>query len=83
MRRKSWILIKEEQEFRYRKYPKDRIPFLPKHYAAERDQSDMKSYMNGEITLKMLCVRIALNNSLPKVSEEAMLNELKITGWLR
>lgn len=83
MRKKSWISIKEDQEFRYKRFPKDRIAFLNTVRAVENDQNNFKAYKDGEITLKMLCIRTAMNNYLPDVSEEAMLNELRITGWLK
>ena len=78
----SRLKISEEQARRKLHYPPDRICFYSSQSAATEDQSNMKAYVQGEITIEMLCLRLAFNNYLEYVSKQQALNELKITGWL-
>lgn len=76
------LKICEEQAHRKLHYPSDRICFYSSQSAATEDQLNMKAYVSGEITLEMLCLRLAFNNYLDYVSKTQALNELKITGWI-
>ena len=71
----------EEQAFRQRKFPSDRICFYTSANSAQKDQSDMADWKNGYITLQMLCVRLAKNNFLEEVTEQQALKALKDLGW--
>lgn len=71
-----------DQLMRFRKYPPDRIPFLDTERASVEDQKNFRLYTDGIINLPTLCMRVKEANLLPHVSEDAMLNELKITRWL-
>ena len=70
------------QLMRFRKFPPDRIPFLGTEGASVEDQKNFRLYTDGIINLPTLCKRVKEANLLPHVSEDAMLNELKITRWL-
>lgn len=71
----------DEQAFRQQKFPPDRICFYTSANSAQKDQSDMAAWKNGEITLPMLCVRLAHNNFLEEVTEAQALKALKDLGW--
>lgn len=73
----------ERQAQRAAHFPPDRICFAQNSTAALEDAASMKAYVDGEITLTMLCRCFERNNYLPKVTEAQALNELKITGWIR
>lgn len=75
-------LIKEEQEERRKKFPPDRICFAHSIESAHADMQCIKSYMAGQMPIRMLCAAVRQNNYLPEVTETQMLNELKIIGWL-
>lgn len=79
----SRLTIKERQAIRAAAFPSDRIAFSQNSTAAIEDAASMKAYVEGEITLTMLCRCFERNNYLPKVTEEQALNELKITGWIK
>ena len=74
--------IQFDQLMRFRKFPVDRIPFLGTDGASVEDQKNFRLYTDGVINLPTLCMRVKEANLLPHVSEDAMLNELKITRWL-
>lgn len=76
-----YTLCKAQAE-RQKNFPKDRICFYSSHSAAVEDQYNMRAYIKGEMSLEMLCIRLAYNNYLEFVSKQQALNELKITGWL-
>lgn len=78
----SRLKISEEQARRKLHYPSDRICFYSSQSAATEDQLSMRAYIHGEITLEMLCLRLAFNNYLDYVSKQQALNELKIIGWI-
>ena len=78
----SRLKISEEQARRKLHYPSDRICFYSSQTAATEDQLNMRAYIQGEITLEMLCLRLAFNNYLDYVSKQQVLNELKIIGWI-
>lgn len=77
--------IREAQIARLEKFPKDRIPFYRSNYAATEDQRNMRRYIHKEIGIETLCKLVEKANSLPEksISPETMINELRITGWLR
>ena len=74
--------IQFDQLMRFRKFPVDRIPFLGTDGASVEDQKNFRLYTDGVINLPTLCKRVKEANLLPHVSEEAMLNELRITRWI-
>lgn len=76
------LKICEAQARRKLKYPSDRICFYSSQSAATEDQSNIRAYIDGEISLEILCLRLAFNNYLEYVSKTQALNELKIMGWL-
>lgn len=74
--------IQFDQLMRFRKFPVDRIPFLGTDGASVEDQKNFRLYTDGVINLPTLCKRVKEANLLPHVSEDAMLNELRITRWI-
>lgn len=76
------LILKEAQARRLAKFPSDRICFHGSQSAATDDQKNMRAYVNGEISLKVLCQRLAYTNFLDNVTEAQAINELQITGWL-
>ena len=74
--------IREKQQMRQKSFPPDRICFAQHQSAADEDSRAMRQFIHGEISMPRLCRVIAKNNYLDYVTEEQMLNELKITGWL-
>ena len=78
----SRMKISKAQAERKLNYPSDRICFYSSQSAATEDQLNMRAYIQGEITLEMLCLRLAFNNYLDYVSKQQALNELKIIGWI-
>ena len=75
----------EEQAKRQKKFPKDRIAFLP--IGAVQDCISLKYFAKGEISFDRLCSNIAYNNYLEeyfpdgKIPKDMMENELKLMGW--
>ena len=78
----SRLRISEEQAKRKLHYPIDRICFYSSQSTATEDQKNMRAYVNGEISLRMLCMRLAYHNYLDHVTELQAINELRITGWI-
>ena len=74
--------IRETQQLRQKKFPSDRICFAQHQSAADADARAMRQFIHGEISMPRLCREIAKNNYIDFVTEEQMVNELKITGWL-
>lgn len=74
--------IYEVQEERSLIFPPDRIAFLKNNdYVAKNDKAVFEEYRNKRITITEACRRIAFNNSLPEVSQNAFLNEFKTLGY--
>ena len=74
--------VEDMQLDRMLKFPRDRIAFMKSNNAVQEDLKNFKLWAKGYIDLKALCQATARVNHLPRVSEEQMINELKITGWL-
>lgn len=58
------------------------IPFYHSWGVAQSDSKYMQQYLDGEITMHMLCRMIAFNNHLDEVTEEQMQYELKACGYV-
>lgn len=68
-------------EDRIKKFPPDRIPFLPTAASAESDKEVFRKYKQGQISIALACRAIAENNGLPWVGREQFLNEYNLIGW--
>lgn len=68
-----------EQEARQKKYPKDRIAFIPA--AAMQDATTFQRYKEKKITLFQAMEQIAKHNFLKKITEEQFMNEYRIIGY--
>lgn len=81
------LSIREAQEKRQAKYPKDRIAML--ETKVQDDKIDLQKFYHKDISFKELRRRIAKNNHLDEyfedgmIPEEAMITTLKNTGWYR
>lgn len=73
--------IDEMQLKRMERFPKNRIAFWNSNNAIQEDIKNFRLWTKGMINLDALCRYTARSNHLPKVTEEQMVNELKITGW--
>lgn len=68
-----------EQEARQKKYPPDRIAFIPA--AAMQDAATFQRYKEKKITLLQAMEEIAKHNFLKKITEEQFMNEYRIIGY--
>lgn len=68
-----------EQEARQKKYPPDRIAFIPA--AATQDAATFQRYKEKKITLLQAMDQIAKHNFLKKITEEQFLSEYNIIGY--
>lgn len=73
--------IDEEQKKRMSKFPRNRIAFWNSNAAVQEDIKNFRLWTKGMLNLEALCRCTARSNHLPRVTEEQMVNELKITGW--
>lgn len=72
--------IRSAQKERALSFPKDRIPFYWR--AAAEDQRTFMAIIERRMTLSEGCAAIARANFLDYVSEDQLINEMKICGWL-
>ena len=73
--------VEDIQLDRMLKFPRDRIAFWNANAAVQEDLKNFKLWAKGYIDLQALCRATARVNHLPRVTEEQMVNELKLTGW--
>lgn len=74
-------LIDDKQMERMMKFPRNRIAFLQSSKAVQEDLRNFKLWTKGLLNMEALCIATARSNHLPRVTEEQMVNELKLTGW--
>ena len=72
----------EEQRRRQEKFPKDRICYSPFPSSAKEDQRAMRMFVKGEISFRMLCRQLALNNYLDYVTDEQAWKALRDSGYI-
>lgn len=68
-----------EQEARQKKYPPDRIAFIPA--AAMQDAATFQKYKEKKLTLLQAMEQIAKHNFLKRITEEQFMNEYRIIGY--
>lgn len=68
-----------EQEARQKKYPPDRIAFIPA--AAMQDAATFQRYKEKKITMLQAMDEIAKHNFLKRITEEQFMNEYEICGY--
>lgn len=74
------ILMKYQAE-RAKKYPKDRIPFLPFDEVAEADMQVFEAFRKGEISCQVGRNQIARNNYLKNVTKIQFMEAYEALGY--